>query len=346
MSNKDLYGELAGMVDSTDITGIPMRPECLKIFRLLYTPSEARLALQIGLSGGTLDQLCQKTATDKAKLKEILHAMANKGTIIYDPAKDDPTYRVVGGAVTPGWVDAALWGNIRFPYSVELGKELYVVLNEWLSRRLSKITELGYPGWARVWAATAALPGDALPSENIAEVIKKKGSWSVTACPCRLSHWLAKPGEHCSHMLEVCMQTGEISRWCVEHGMARQLTYDQAVELLRKCEQDGLVHTSDDMDYGILCNCCKDCCTVMVARSRFGGQPHAPSPFMSQVDKEMCNACGVCVESCPVGAIEVDEFANVNSQSCLGCGVCIPACSVDAVALVRRPAAEHTRAKA
>ena len=59
---------------------------------------------------------------------------------------------------------------------------------------------------------------------------------------------------------------------------------------------------------------------------------------MPQVDEETCDACKACAEACPVGAMEVDEFAYVDQDVCLGCGVCVPTCKPQSIKLVRRPA--------
>ncbi len=69
MSTKDVYEELAEMEDREDVVGMPKTPEFLKALRLQFTPREARLAVQIGLTGGTLDELSEKTGMEKSKLK-------------------------------------------------------------------------------------------------------------------------------------------------------------------------------------------------------------------------------------------------------------------------------------
>jgi Pyruvate/2-oxoacid:ferredoxin oxidoreductase delta subunit len=338
MAKKDVYEQLADMVDREDIVGVPKTPAFLKILRLQFTPAEARLALQIGLSGAKLDEISEKTGIKKEKLKKMLHTMADKGTIYIDPGKEDPNYKVVGSSA-PGFTETGLWGNVRFPFTVELGKALYQFLKEWSEEKLCK---LGFP-FAPVWAGITALPEDASPSQNLAEVIKKAGHWSVSPCPCRLAHWLADPGNHCHHILETCLHTGDLSRWAVEHGMARELTYDEAVELLQKCNQDGLVHTLDINS--VVCNCCNDCC-AMFHGHKLGVQTFLPSPFRAHVEEETCNACKSCAERCPVGAIEVDEFAFVDKDLCIGCGICVSTCAPKSIRLVRRPEAERVETPA
>jgi len=329
MSDKDIYEELAEMEDKEDVVGMPKTPAFLRLLRLQFTPDEAKLALQIRVTGGTLHELSERTGIEKAKLKDRLHAMADKGTILYDPGEEDPTYKVVGMSAG-GLTETGVWGNIRFPYTVELGKALHQVLREFSEEGLCK---LGFP-YTPVWAPMAALPHDTTPSENLAEAIKDAGHWSVSPCPCRLCQWLVQPGDPCKHLLETCVHTGALSRWAVRHGMARELSYDDTVELLRQCNEDGLVHTININ--GQICNCCADCCGIFHSY-KMGAPTFIPSPFMSEINVGTCNACGICADRCPVDAIEVDEFAEVDAGLCIGCGVCVPACSVEAVQLVRRP---------
>ncbi|MCK4362341.1 MAG: 4Fe-4S binding protein [Dehalococcoidia bacterium] len=332
VKENDVYQQLADMIDEEDVVGIQKTPAVLKVLSLQFTPEEARLALQVHLAGAKLDEIAERSGIKKGKLKKLLNTMADKGTMFIEPGKEDPTYKVVG-ASAPGLTETGLWGNIKYPFTVELGKALHQVLKEWSEEKLCK---LGFP-FAPVWAGTLALPDDVQPSENLAEVIRDAGHWSVSPCPCRLSHWLVDPGNHCEHILETCIHTGDLSRWAVEHGMARELSYDEVVELLRECNRDGLVHTLEINS--VICNCCDDCCAIFHGH-KLGAPTFIPSPFMAQVDEETCNACKTCAERCPVGAIEVDDFSSVNQDICIGCGVCVPTCKTKSMRLVRRPAVE------
>jgi len=51
------------------------------------------------------------------------------------------------------------------------------------------------------------------------------------------------------------------------------------------------------------------------------------------IDKEKCTGCGVCVDTCPVTALAVeDEKVNVNDE-CIDCGACVSECPFDALSL-------------
>jgi len=198
----DVYEELADMDEQEDPAGIggPKTPVFLKVLRLQFTEEEAKLALQLRLSGGKLDEISERTAIKKEKLKKIFYRMADKGSVFYDPDADDPTYSIVATAA-PGITETGMWSGIRFPYSVALGKAIYEYLKEWSEEKLCR---LGMP-LAPVWAAEKTLPEDALPAENLVEVLRGEEHWSISPCPCRISHWIADPGNHCEHMLATCL---------------------------------------------------------------------------------------------------------------------------------------------
>ncbi len=330
MTENDVYEELAEMQNTEDVVGIPITPAFMKLLRLQFTPEEAALALKVRLTGGTLDQLVQQTGEPKDRLKAKLYTMAEKGTVWFDPADDDPVYKVVGAAA-PGLVETGIWGGIRRHYDVELGKALHSVLAEWGRDRLCT---LGFP-FAPVWATPSALPDDASPEENIAEVLKREGHWSVSLCPCRLSAQLDTPGEHCDHILDTCLHSGPVSRWTVKFGMARELTYDEVLDLLKRCNEDGLVHTCNINN--CLCNCCNDCCPQFVGQLQHGEQILIPSSFQATVDEETCIACGECSDVCPVSAVKVEAAGEVEGGVCLGCGICVTRCPSESMKLVRRP---------
>jgi Pyruvate/2-oxoacid:ferredoxin oxidoreductase delta subunit len=123
--------------------------------------------------------------------------------------------------------------------------------------------------------------------------------------------------------------------------MAREVTYEEMVEILVKLNKDGLVHTLNIQNS--ICNCCNDCCAIFQAQDLGGTRTFVPSPFLVQlVDEESCDACNKCADRCPVDSIEVDEANEsvfLDHDTCIGCGVCVAVCKPNSLAMERRAAA-------
>jgi len=54
---------------------------------------------------------------------------------------------------------------------------------------------------------------------------------------------------------------------------------------------------------------------------------------MPWVNQEMCTGCGICIEECPVHAIEqqADGLAEINEAECIRCGQCHDVCPQKAI---------------
>ena len=56
------------------------------------------------------------------------------------------------------------------------------------------------------------------------------------------------------------------------------------------------------------------------------------SPEKAYVIQELCDGCGVCIQTCSVNAITMQEGkAKINPFMCTGCGACIPVCPREAI---------------
>ncbi|MBW2631731.1 MAG: 4Fe-4S binding protein [Deltaproteobacteria bacterium] len=55
---------------------------------------------------------------------------------------------------------------------------------------------------------------------------------------------------------------------------------------------------------------------------------------VARVNAQECNGCGVCIESCPVNAIILNDVAIVDENKCTGCGICIGRCPLGAITMV------------
>ncbi len=56
------------------------------------------------------------------------------------------------------------------------------------------------------------------------------------------------------------------------------------------------------------------------------------SPEKAYVIPELCDGCRICIQTCPLNAITMQEGkAKINPFMCIGCGACIPVCPREAI---------------
>ncbi len=159
----------------------------------------------------------------------------------------------------------------------------------------------------------------------------------ATECRCRASL------EHHCEPTQVCMMMGKpFTDFFLEHRpeVTRRLSQDEALDLLKRTHELGLIHTAWFKDVMLnrmfsICNCCRCCCGGTAAMMKFGMPLLASSGYVSRIDDSRCDACGTCQKSCHFEAITVDKAAAVTWEKCMGCGVCEAKCPNGAVSLVR-----------
>ena len=165
----------------------------------------------------------------------------------------------------------------------------------------------------------------------------------VLDCPCRMARLNA--GEEPCLPLDVCLIIGEpFASFILDHqpNHARQITPDEAVDILKAEDERGHVHHAFFKDamlqrFYAICNCCSCCCGAMSAH-RNGIPMLISSGYVCQADEARCVGCGVCVKQCQFDALSVqDGHVVVDAAACMGCGVCTNACPKDALSLVRAP---------
>jgi ferredoxin len=131
------------------------------------------------------------------------------------------------------------------------------------------------------------------------------------------------------------MAFGTGAYYYIENGLGRDVSIEEALDVLRKGMAAGLVPQPGNGQrvWGI-CMCCSCGCQLLRALKKMEKPAQlAHTNFYATCEDENCTACGTCVERCPMAAIELEDTAMVNRDRCIGCGVCVAACEVDAMVL-------------
>jgi ferredoxin len=180
-----------------------------------------------------------------------------------------------------------------------------------------------------------------LPAQTVAEIINKYDDIAVGNCFCRQYREMLGETFDVGVSPEVCFIFGKSSRHVIQQGFARRVTKEEALDIMKKVEDAGLVHKafhnkSDiTQEENSICNCHPAYCDNFRLH-REGAFPILNTAFyLSQIDQNACTGCGICVEKCPMEAISLndDNRAVVDEIHCIGCGLCAHFCPEDAVSL-------------
>lgn len=167
-------------------------------------------------------------------------------------------------------------------------------------------------GLMRVIPIERAINGESRRAsyEELSKYIEENTIFSVSNCSCRTAREIM--GEGCGHLKEdMCIQMGHAAEYYIRTKRGRQVTKEEVYEILRKAEDNGLMHEIPNLDgpgkTHAICNCCGCGCFSMRTAELFLNADMVRSNYVSQVDKLKCVACGQCVEHCPVNALQLGQ---------------------------------------
>lgn len=167
-------------------------------------------------------------------------------------------------------------------------------------------------GLMRVIPIEKAIQGETRRAsyEEVSKYLNENELFSVADCSCRTAR--AVMGEGCGHLKEdICIQMGHAAEYYIRTRRGRQITREEAFEIIKKAEADGLVHQIPNTDgpgkTHAICNCCGCSCLSLRTAEMFLNTDMVRSNYVSKVDKDKCVACGECVENCQVNALRLGQ---------------------------------------
>jgi NADPH-dependent glutamate synthase beta subunit-like oxidoreductase/NAD-dependent dihydropyrimidine dehydrogenase PreA subunit len=146
--------------------------------------------------------------------------------------------------------------------------------------------------------------------EEVSKYLDENTIFSLSDCACRTSR--EAMGEGCGHLKEdICIQMGHAAEYYIRTGRAKEISREEAIEVIKKAEENGLMHSIPNLDgpgkTHAICNCCGCGCFNMRLASHWSNPDMARSNYVSEVDTEKCVACGECVENCPTNALTLGQ---------------------------------------
>jgi Na+-translocating ferredoxin:NAD+ oxidoreductase subunit B len=326
------YETLQQLLDASP-TGAPAAESFDEILRILFTPEEAALAVHLTLFPRPLQAIASAAGMTEDAAGKILEAMAEKAVIISKEKNGMRSYALL--PTIPGLFEFPLMKGSGTP----MHDRLSTLWNEYHRQALGAAFSGNPTPIARVIPVGKSVETVTRihPYEEVARLLQAVDFIALAPCACRQSI------KACDKPVEMCFIFDGHGRFLVQRGFARQIDREEAIRVLDKAEEAGLVHTSNNSadKPGFICNCCSCCCTILTCKTQLNlPNAFATSSFEARVSTEDCTGCGICTDDrCPVEAISIPgDTAQVDAGKCIGCGLCVSVCPTGSISLIGRDA--------
>jgi len=317
--------------------GAPASESLYKILEILFSAEEAEKVSLLPIMPFDISEAAKRWSLSELETKKILNELASKGLLLDMDNGGVQTY--VLAPTMAGFFEFALMRTDgRFDRKV-LSELFYNYINEeddFVEQALMQKTPI-----ARTLVHEKTIQSkdqsEVLDYERATHIINSASCITVGTCYCR--HKMEHMGKACKAPQDVCLTFNTAAESLVKHKIARQINKEEALAVLDKCVDYGLVQIGDNIQNQVnwMCNCCGCCCEAIQAYKKIGYRRKINSNFFARVNPEKCLACGVCVSKCPVEAIKmINKKAVVDEDICIGCGVCERRCSAKSITIERR----------
>ena len=309
----------------------------IRLLKRFFSPEEARLAMKLSYKPCSMEdiyEVVKESGMSFSDMENMLDGMLKNGSIGHFQRE-----------------------GIRYFYNIPLVVGMYEgQLNRLTPEFLADIDEYTSDKAFGLEFLSTELPqmrtipvGESIQPEHhvttydhVTDLITgTDGPIVINECICRQAAGMkGKPCQKTTR-LETCMALGDTASNCLRMGVGREISKEEALDIARRNESDGLVfQPSNTQKVEFICACCGCCCGILLFHKML------PKPvdfwatnYYASVDPEACTGCGTCAERCQVNAVSIDEHlgvSTVNLDRCLGCGNCVSSCPSEAISLLRK----------
>ncbi len=228
---RDIYERLAQHLDDLP-AGFP-RTETgveLRILRRLFTPEHAKLAVHLTMIPEEPRVIARRAKIPVEEAARRLEEMFKKGLVFGIHRKEKPPLYMAEQFVIGFWE-----GQVN-----NLDRELIQDMEEYHSAYFNKSSWWTVPQLRTIPVGKSISSNtEVMPYERAEELIREHKTFAVANCICRQEKRLM--GEGCGKPEETCLSFGGAAKTFVRGGRAREISMDEALAILRRAEEVGLV---------------------------------------------------------------------------------------------------------
>lgn len=293
----------------------------------------------VPIEGSTLEEVAARSEIPAEELQTILDSLVERGLLFSPNTKDGRKgYAVLSRGF--GFPQVFYWKGEKTHLTrkiAELENDPDVKASS--TRMVTELTTKPYR-YVPVTEAVDSSWQNVYPTDTIEKVIEKADRLALAHCPCRVKYEVLND-KSCGHATDNCIKMNELAACVIEAGLAREISREEALLVVRKASADGLVHFVDNTGEDIqhICNCCGCACWNVgpIRRRQVPRDVLMATYFVRETDASACTGCEACVDVCPVEAVRMEDgVARADLDWCIGCGVCAPKCPVEAIRLVEK----------
>ena len=320
MANRPNILKLATKIslESLTYTGITYKDPEYRILAPIVDDDMCRVMMHMRLeTNRTVEDIAKRCHESEAFVQEQIDKLVIAGIV---------RSRKVGSLdcyYYPIWVPGIIEGILTNKEQCERYPDIGYCFEEYARRRPEMVAPAFNSGklgmfMMRVMPVMSAIENNTKTAsyDEIATLIENATAISVGPCSCRRSRRLM--GEGCGHLEEdMCMYLNDNAINYSKTGAHRLISKEEAYEVLRRAEDNGLVHeinqTPGFEEASAICNCCGCSCYALRIAEMFRSKNAIRSNYVARVDKEKCVACGQCVENCQTNAVRLGQKNCVNN---------------------------------
>lgn len=287
---------------------LPEHPE-YKLFEKVVTDDMAEVGMHLEFrnpqSAAEIAQKCGKSPEETAKL---LWDLAYAGASCMNEIDGVDKYWL------EIWVPGHMEAVVNGPDFTKKYPQIGAAFDNY-GRRRAPLAVGNFPigtGPMRVVPIERAIDGETRRAsyEEISHYLEQADRFSVSNCSCRTAR--EATGEGCGHLKEdMCIQLDWAAEYYIRTDRAREITREEAYEIIRRAEDNGLMHQVPNVEgpgkTHAICNCCSCSCLALRNANMWGNYDFIRSNYISEVDTDKCVACGECVEVCPTNALKLGQ---------------------------------------